>query len=230
MTAIEYPRFVPVGDAALLVEFGSETTDEIVAAVASLDAALAAAPPPGFREAVPALVNLLVDFDPLVTDHPTIEATARALVTRDHLVERAVSERVVRVCYDSGLGPDLAAVADACAMSVDAVIAAHLAGDYRVAMYGFAPGYAYLTGVDPSIQVPRKPAAVRDVAADSVIIAGPQCIVTTLTMPTGWSIIGRSVTPILSFDDDDRAFLFDVGDRVRFERIDLATYDQTAAR
>jgi inhibitor of KinA len=65
---------------------------------------------------------------------------------------------------------------------------------------------------------------VRDVPAGSVIIAGPQCLVTTLTMPTGWSIIGRSPTRILT-GDPERPFLFDVGDRVTFERIDLATFE-----
>ena len=92
-------------------------------------------------------------------------------------------------------------------------------------MYGFSPGYAYLSGIPEDIQIPRKPAAVRDVPAGSVIIAGPQCLVTTLTMPTGWSIIGRSPTPILT-GDPARPFLFDVGDRVVFQRIDLATFER----
>ena len=73
-----------------------------------------------------------------------------------------------------------------------------------------------------------KPAPVRNVPAGSVIIAGPQCLVTTLTMPTGWSIIGRSPTPIL-LDQPDRPFLFDVGDKVTFERIDLATFERLSA-
>jgi inhibitor of KinA len=103
------------------------------------------------------------------------------------------------------------------------VINAHLAGDFHVLMYGFSPGYAYLSGVPSEIQVPRKAAPVRDVAAGSVIIAGPQCLVTTLTMPTGWSIIGRSPTQILT-GDDSHPFLFDVGDSVNFERIDQATF------
>ena len=57
-----------------------------------------------------------------------------------------------------------------------------------------------------------------------MLIAGPQCLVTTLTMPTGWSIIGRSPTEILR-NDPERPFLFDVGDRVRFARIDRDRYE-----
>ena len=122
------------------------------------------------------------------------------------------------------LAPDLESVAGACNLSVEQVIAAHLAGDYAVYLYGFAPGYAYLAGTPRSIQLPRKPAPVRDVPAGTVIIAGPQCIVTTLQMPAGWWRIGRSPTPILR-EDEARPFLFDVGDRVCFKRITRNDYD-----
>ena len=113
-------------------------------------------------------------------------------------------------------------------LSEEAVINAHVAGKYRVLMYGFSPGYAYLGGVPASIHVPRKEAAVRGIPAGSVVIAGQQCLVTTLTMPTGWSIIGRSPTQILT-GKPEQPFLFDVGDVVRFERIDLATFEKEFA-
>ena len=125
--------------------------------------------------------------------------------------------------YDDDLAPDLASVARMTGLSTETVINAHLAGDYAVFLYGFAPGYAYLGGVPKPIQLDRKPAAVRGVAAGSVIIAGPQCLVTTLTMPTGWWIIGRSPTQILT-GDPERPFLFDVGDKVRFRRITRAEF------
>jgi inhibitor of KinA len=79
--------------------------------------------------------------------------------------------------------------------------------------------------VPEAIQQPRKPAPIRGIAAGSVLIAGPQCLVSTLTMPTGWWIIGRSPTKILDAASDDRPFLFDVGDAVRFRRISRAEFD-----
>ena len=57
----------------------------------------------------------------------------------------------------------------------------------------------------------------------SVIVAGPQCLVTTVRMPTGWWIIGRSPDRILT-GDAARPFLFDVGDRVVFRRIGRAEF------
>ncbi|RIK85155.1 MAG: hypothetical protein DCC69_11055 [Hyphomicrobiales bacterium] len=136
--------------------------------------------------------------------------------------------REVEVCYDADLAPDLAAVAEASGLTPEEVVAAHLRGDYGVSMYGFAPGCAYLAGVPEEIRLPRKQAAIRGVPAGSVIIAGPQCLVTTLTMPTGWWIVGRSPTRILREEDADRPFLFDVGDRVRFRRIAREAFDARA--
>ena len=217
-------EFKAIADHALLVIFGAEINEAVHANVVALDKAISNDPPFGVTETIPALVNLLIDFDPLITDHLAVEAEIRSRI--ECLQSSTVQgvDRVVHVCYDQSLGPDLASVAKASNLSTDAVIKAHLSADFQVLMYGFAPGYAYLGGIPKSIQVPRKPAPVRDVPAGSVIIAGPQCLVTTLLMPTGWSIIGRSPTKILT-EKTDQPFLFNVGDRVRFERIDLDTFN-----
>lgn len=219
------PTFKAVADHALLVTFAEQISDAAHAKVVALDKALANRAPVGVIETVPALVNLLVSFDPLATDHSAVETATRACLDDLDVQTLQGQTRRVQVCYDGPFAPDIDAVAAATGLSRDAVISAHLAGDYRVLMYGFSPGYAYLSGVAADIQVPRKPAPVRDVPAGSVIIAGPQCLITTLTMPTGWSIIGRSPTQVLT-GDPDHPFLFDVADRVVFERIDLATFDR----
>ncbi|MEO6651483.1 MAG: allophanate hydrolase subunit 1 [Ilumatobacteraceae bacterium] len=218
------PRFTPVADGGLLVEFGTEITDEAHDAVGRLDSVLSVASIAGLTEIVPAMVNLLVLFDAAQTDHEALEAAVRTHMDVEGVVDRPASRRTVQVCYDESVAPDLPAVASACGLTVEEVIAAHVAGEYRVFMYGFAPGYAYLAGVRNEIQVHRKPRPVRGVAAGSVIIAGAQCLVTTLEMPTGWSVIGRSPTRIL-LDDLEHPFLFDVGDEVAFERIDMAQLD-----
>jgi inhibitor of KinA len=219
-----FPIFRPVAEHGVLVEFGDSITPEAHRAVLHLDAMLAEFPCSGFREATPAYVNLLVQFDPDIADHAEIETHLRELIARPPLAERVRGQREVLVCYDAELAPDLAEVAHRTGLSPEAVIAAHLAGDYSVFLYGFAPGYAYLGGLPDALTLPRKAAAVRDVPAGSVIIAGPQCIVTTLTMPTGWWRIGRSPTQILR-RDPARPFLFDVGDAVSFRRISRADYE-----
>lgn len=217
------PLYRPVGDTALMVEFGDVVAAALHERVLALDAALAAAPFPGFCEAVPAYASLMVRFDPLATDHAAAIAALDSLLAHGPALRGAAARREVAVCYDGDLAPDLATVAEATGLGVEAVIAAHLAGDYSVFLYGFAPGYAYMAGVPEPLRLPRKAAAMRDVPAGSVIIAGPQCLVTTITMPTGWWRIGRSPTAILT-GDDAHPFLFDIGDHVRFRRISLDEY------
>ena len=220
-----FPRCLPVGDRALLVEFGAAIDRRSHDRVVQLDAALAAAPFDGFVEAVPAYASLLVCFDPLVVGHGAVEERLAALMALGAGSRGAGRLREVEICYDDDLAPDLAAAAQASGLTPQDVVTAHLSGEYDVAMYGFAPGYAYLAGVPEPIRLPRKQAAIRGVPAGSVVIAGPQCLVTTLAMPTGWWIIGRSPTRILRGEDADRPFLFDVGDRVRFRRIAREEFD-----
>lgn len=222
-------RFRPVAERAVLAEFGDRICEDTSARVLALDRALAAAPFPGFVEATPAYVNILVEFDPLVTDHAAVAQALSALAHRGGAEAGAPAVREVLVCYDADLAPDLAQVAERTGLDPEAVIAAHLSGDFRVYLYGFAPGYAYMAGLPAVLDLPRKDQAVRDVPAGTVVIAGSQCIVSTLKMPTGWWRIGRSPTRILDTGagaTGDRPFLFDVGDHVRFRRIDRAEYDR----
>jgi inhibitor of KinA len=228
--AARYPCFRPVADQAVLVEFGATIARDVHDEVRKLDAALARAPFAGFTEAVPAYTNLLVGFDPITTDHQRVEAALTALMKDNTAAPAPGTMREVLVCYDAEFALDLPEVAQRTGLSAEDVIAAHLAGDYHVFMYGFVPGFAYMAGVPQAIQIPRKASPVRGIASGSVLMAGPQCLVTTWVMPTGWWIIGRSPTRILRSDDADRPFLFDVGDDVHFRRIDRATFDREEAR
>jgi inhibitor of KinA len=215
------PRYTPVADHAVLVGFDGMAEAEAQTRVLHLDAALRQSPVAGVVECVPAMVSVLVCFDAQVTDHAAVTRGLQALAQMVPPLAMAPATHVVPVCYDTDVAPDLAQVAAQVGISVEAVIAAHLAGDYAVFMYGFAPGYAYLTGVPQALHLPRKPAARRGVAAGSVIIAGGQCLITTLVMPTGWWVIGQSPLRVLR-DDAARPFLFDVGDRLQFTRITRA--------
>lgn len=223
-----HPLFRPVAESAVLVEFGAKLNSAAHEAVLRLDQAVAAQPFAGFTESVPAFVNLLVGFDPVVTDHRKVTEYLRNLLSVHGFMRPDPTLREVLVCYDADLASDLATVAEKTGLTTEAVINAHLAGQYEVAMYGFAPGYAYLAGVPEALRLDRKPAPQRGVAAGSVIIAGGQCLVATLVMPTGWWIIGRSPTAILT-GAQDRPFLFDVGDRVRFRRISRAEFEGVRA-
>lgn len=212
------PTFKPAGDTGLLVTLATEASDAANDRVIALDHAIAAAQITGVAEVIPALVNLLVHFDPLTTDHAEIETAIRALFPLSQITVQDTKTHIIPVCYDAELCPDLLATAKTTGLSPDAVIEAHVTATLRVSMYGFAPGYAYLSGLPQTIHVPRKTTALRDVPKGSILIAGAQSILTPLTMPTGWNIIGRSPTEIIQ----GSGFLFAVGDTVTFTRIPRA--------
>ncbi|MBV7429339.1 MULTISPECIES: carboxyltransferase domain-containing protein [unclassified Acidovorax] len=102
-------------------------------------------------------------------------------------VQATIAGRVreVDIFYEGPLALDLTGVALSKGLSVEQVVNYHHSGDNQIRMYGFAPGYAYMSGIPTAIQVPRKSVVLRDIAVGSVTTTGPQCLIPTLKMPTG---------------------------------------------
>ena len=212
------PVVQPVGDTAVLLSFGTAIDPAVFDHILALEATINAAPPMGLVETVPAYVTLLIVFDPLLTDGDTIAAAALAFTGVSQ--PRAGALHSIPMCSDPDLAADLAEAAGRLDLAPEALIDTHLATEFRVYMYGFAPGYAYMDGVAPALQLPRKPVPVRSRPAGTVMIAGGQCLITTLPMPTGWWVIGATRTLVLR----PEGFLFQPGDRVRFIRQSRAEF------
>jgi inhibitor of KinA len=204
------PAIRLVGDTALLVDF--DDAPDAFERIVALDRSLAANPADGMIETIPAATSLLVVYDPLITRPADLAPLLKARLQSASDAAVGGAEHIVRVRYD---GPDLAAVAERTGLSSANVAAQHTAGAYHVAAYGFAPGYAYLGGVPNALRLSRKTAAVRGHPVGSVMIAGAQCLITTLAMPTGWWVIGHTDFRVLDVDAA-KPFRFDPGDRVRF--------------
>ncbi len=209
------PIYRPVGEAAVLAEFGDTIDRKINAAVIDFDRAVMAAKIVGIVETVPAYASLLVVFDPDATDHVAVIATLNALPTNDARTGDVGAMHEILVRYGDAHGPDVDAVAQRAGVSVGDLIAMHQSVEYRVYMGGFAPGYAYLGDVPDGIRIPRKHTPQSGHPAGSVIIAGGQCLITTLPMPTGWWVIGHTDARIFDPEADD-PFLLKPGNRVRF--------------
>lgn len=209
----------PVGDNGVMLRFGDNIDPDVHEKVLAADRAISAAKLNGVCEMIPSFTALMVVYDPLVTDYETL--TKGILGTPpDETAHGAARNWVIPVCYDGEFSPDLADVANQKGMSEEAVIKAHTAAEFRLYMYGFAPGYAYLGGLPETLQLPRKPEPIRDRPIGTVMIAGPQCVISTLVMPTGWWMIGRTNFQIFR-PDDATPFPLSVGDSIRFERVGL---------
>lgn len=110
-------------------------------------------------------------------------------------------------------GEDLPTVADHWGISTAEVIDRLSRAELRVAFCGFAPGFAYLTGV-PGPAVPRLPSPRPRVPAGSVALAGPYAGIYPTASPGGWQLIGR--TDVVLFDvRRDPPALLTPGTRVR---------------
>lgn len=220
MIMIDYPRILPVGEVAFTVEFGDRLDEGLNRLVHALDAALTALPFPGLVEAVPTYRSLLVVYDPLVTDDVSVRATLErmclTLTPRQAHEERLIE---IPVRYGGEYGPDLEDVAQHCNLTPAEVIRLHTEPTYRVAMMGFAPGFAYLFGLPACLATPRLATPRVRVEPGSVGIAGPQTGIYALATPGGWRIIGR--TPLTLFDPArEEPFTLRAGDRVRFVNLD----------
>jgi 5-oxoprolinase (ATP-hydrolysing) subunit B len=164
------------------------------------------------REAVVGAGNLTLAFE---RDAVTYEALRDALgcaweEAPGGIVQARTFEIPVR--YE---GEDLQAVADACSLRIDEVVALHTAGTYVVAFVGFLPGFAYLDGLDARLHLPRRTQPRTRVPAGAVAIAGLQTGVYPFESPGGWHVIGG--TELRMFDPDrDPAALLQPGDDVRF--------------
>ncbi|MDE2176943.1 MAG: 5-oxoprolinase subunit PxpB [Xanthomonadaceae bacterium] len=221
--------FEALGESALLLRFGNAIDRALNDRVHAAAVALRAAALPGVEDIAPAYASLLLRFDPRSwTDIEAFARAVRAALARPRAVrsdEQPVGTAVAElpVCYGGEHGPDLAEVAALTRLTQDQVIARHVAGDYRVAMLGFAPGFAYLLGLDAALAVPRLTSPRLRVPAGSVAIGGAQTGVYPSVLPGGWRLIGR--TPLRLFDAARPApARLTPGLRVRFRAIDTATF------
>jgi inhibitor of KinA len=220
---------IPLGDSAAYVEFSTTLDLEVNSVVQRLALAILKRKVPWVRDVVPALGGVALHFDP---DHAEFPAKpleeALGLVTE--LLKQALaakdnpgSEVVLPVCYEPEFALDLSEVAKKAGLAPEDVTRRHVSGEYRVLMMGFAPGHAYMGGLDAKLAVPRRASPRAIVPAGSVAIANEQTVVYPYAISGGWNVIGR--TPMVLFDATRlRPSLLWPGDRVRFRPISRAEF------
>jgi KipI family sensor histidine kinase inhibitor len=223
-------RVEPMGDRALVVVLGEGIDARVNDQVHSLASTLRKSGLPGILDLVGAYATLTVHYEPSIwagEETPPYEAITSEILRlwKDARAARVRPSRLVEipVYYGGDFGPDLEDVARHCGLSSEAVITRHSNPAYKVFMLGFAPGFAYLGGLDPALAVPRRETPRLKVPAGSVGIAGTQTGIYALDTPGGWQIIGR--TPLKMFDPslEEPCFLRP-GDRLRFSPIDEAIF------
>jgi KipI family sensor histidine kinase inhibitor len=223
------PRILDAGEAALVVEFGARVDPAISDRVLALDDALAADRPAGVAETVPTYRSLMIHYDPLILDRETLAGHVRALADGAASRATAPARWILPCCYEAPHGEDLAAVGDLIGRTPEQVAALHTGGTYRVYMYGFAPGFAYLGGLPDPLAVKRRPSPRPPHPTNAVMVGGGLAAVATVPMPTGWYVLGATPSKLYA-PERAESFFVSPGDEIRFEAIDAATFADLAAR
>ena len=201
-------RVLPCGDRALLVEVADLGT------ATAVRRALECSPLPGQRDLVPAARTVLVVLDRRPSAGDADALRALPLDTRPPAAGAVTVE--LPVVFD---GPDLADVARLTGRDVPDLVAALAAAELEVAFGGFAPGFAYLTGLPADLHVPRRATPRTRVPAGSVGLAGPYAGAYPRASPGGWQLVGRTDAVLFDVDRDPPALLTP-GTRVRFRAVD----------
>lgn len=224
-------QFEALADDAWLLRLGDSIDDALNARVHALSARLRAQAPTWLRDLVPAYASLAVFFDPLAIDAAAARIWLQAQCARADESDRAYREArtiEIPVAYGDSFGPDLRDSAEQLGLSAQTLIARHSGRDYTVAMIGFAPGFPYLSGLDPELALPRLATPRTEVAAGSVAIGGAQTGIYPRPGPGGWRLLGR--TPLRLFDvARPSPSLLQPGDKVRFVPIDANEFARLQA-
>ena len=217
------PRLLPSGDSAITVEYSRDIDGAANQSVLALDRALARAPVAGVTEAVPTYRSLLVHYDPAQIDYDTLSQRLLALAQSRAEATSSARRWRIPVAYGGEHGIDLEDVAKAFNTTPDEIVARHVAGNYRVAMIGFTPGWSYLSGLEKSLHMPRRQNPRLLTPAGTISIGGVQTGVQCLAGPSGWHLLGR--TPVRTYQlHRDPTFLLEPGDYVTFSRIDAKVF------
>jgi KipI family sensor histidine kinase inhibitor len=192
-----------VGENGLLVE--CVDVDEVAATYAALRGHAGLL---GAEEIVPGARTVLLDG---VADLAGAERLLQDLVVHEP-DQRGTAEVEIPVTYD---GPDLAEVALQWGVDPAEVVRIHTGTTFVVAFCGFAPGFAYCTGLPDQLTVRRRVDPRPRVPAGSVALAGEFTSVYPGASPGGWQLIGRCEVELWRPEHEQPALLAP-GTRVRF--------------
>ncbi|MEZ5773923.1 MAG: allophanate hydrolase subunit 1 [Hyphomicrobiaceae bacterium] len=223
------PMIRDAGEMALVVEFGDTVDPAIHDLVLMLEAALADAEIAGVRELVPTFRSLMIHYDPLAVPRDALARAAIGLSGAVASTRPAGRTWTLPCCYEAGHGEDLAAIAEDCRHRRGRGGALHLGAVYRIYMYGFAPGHCYLGGLAAALAISRRATPRPPHQPGAVMIGGGMALVTTMAMPTGWWVIGRTPERMFSIARTPETFAA-VGDRLRFEAVGRDEFDRLEAR
>jgi KipI family sensor histidine kinase inhibitor len=220
-----------IGDHSVLIDFSK--SKDALKEIHELSKLLFANRPLWAAEIVPGLDSLVIQLQFGQKNPHEIRQTAFADLEKiaKQLEKQKKSKTYpnkihrIQVCYQPDVALDLLTIAKASKLSPEQVVTLHKSSLYTVDILGFMPGFAYFSGLNPKLRLPRLASPRPAVPKGSVAIAELQTAIYPRTTPGGWNIIGRS--PNVLFDiEHNPPGLFMAGDQMQIEEISLDEFQR----
>lgn len=189
---------------------------------------------PGIIEAAPGFRTLLIYYNPMLIGLKALKEKLREVEERIQTVEvkpHEDSKKVtIPVVYGGEFGPDLDFVAQFHGMYKEDLIELFQKPEYSVYMYGLAPGHPLLAALPRKITTPRLKTPRSKVPVGTIGIGNRQIGIYTHEAPGGLQLIGRTPLKIYEPKRKNLPLFLDIGDMVKFKKIDEEQYRQIAQR
>jgi len=208
--------------------FSEEVDDEIVLSIASFSEFVRERIQ-GCLEVMACSTSLFIEFHITRTELDEVRIRVNDLLVsfnQSYCGKEFVTEKIeLPVYYGEEVSPDLGLLAKTKDLSVSEVIELHSEAIYKVVSLGFAPGFAYLSGLNDRLMMPRM-SVPKTVMKGSVGIADAQTAVYPKASPGGWVIIGNCPLDLFNVNavSADKISHFKVGAEVNFVSISRAEY------
>ena len=225
--------FTPLGDRAVVIKLLPQMSGKKYSmSAAGLCERIKLFNLQGITDIVPAFLQLAIHYDPVlwacVSSESPYDAIVQSLTERladseIHSDDRTSSLVRVPVCYDTEFGIDLEFLSLKLDLSIPDIVDLHKSPIYTVGAIGFAPGFAYLEGLNSKLVLPRRESPRARVPKGSIAIAANYTGIYPSELPGGWHILGRTRTTFFQWSDNVGSLLA-VGDRVQFDALSLTEF------
>jgi KipI family sensor histidine kinase inhibitor len=207
------PRLTRAGDAAVFVELGAVSLDELRAAAAAVRRVAFS------RGWIVGFSSLLGTFETTATTYEDIAFAVRGALR--HLDQAPPDGKTapprthsIAVSFSDADAPDLPLLLEQAKLTRNEFLEALGGLSLRARFLGFLRGFAYLEGIPASWQLPRRSTSRASVPAGSFAIAGAMAGFYPADSPGGWNLIGRTVMPLWD-SRRDRPNIIAAGDEIR---------------
>ena len=116
--------------------------------------------------------------------------------------------------------PDWNRVCDHCLISRELYIERLCQTELEVRMFGFLPGFVYISELPVDMRCPRKEVPDKHIKANAFAVAEQYAGIYSYPSPGGWNVLGEIACPVANIPDLPPVHL-DIHDKIQIVRISL---------